>query len=125
MNLKFKFDKKNQNDPDNMQDPAASNDIEIYESESHARNVCFVEPSGRQIFLNYAYLVAGEFSPNESMITLTFTTHSVVLKGNNLEGLFESFANQTCRKIKAQDERYAQTLDPKDRFVREVVVKEI
>lgn len=77
-----------------------------YETEGSVRNLCFVQQDGKRIFLNYAYLVSGEYDPEASIITLTYTTHVVTLRGYSLEGLYENLMNQICKNIGCVDSRY-------------------
>ena len=58
------------------------------------------------MFLNYSYLVSGEYSPEENSIILTFTSHSFILKGVNLKGLFYDVMHQVSRQIICTDVRY-------------------
>lgn len=70
------------------------------------KNVCFVLLDGKHIFLNYSYLVAGEFFPEESKITLHFTTHVITLQGRNLENLYHDLMQHLPKIIIATDGRY-------------------
>jgi hypothetical protein len=74
--------------------------------ESHVRNVCFEQTDGKIIFLNYAYLVSGEYLPDENMIVLYFTSHTVTLKGVGLAALYQDFFTHTPKHIACSDERY-------------------
>lgn len=71
------------------------------------RNVCFVLPDGKHIFLNYSYLVAGEFFPEESKVVLHFTTHVISLKGQNLETLFFDLMQHSPKLIEVSNDRYS------------------
>ena len=78
----------------------------LYESEGPTRHVCFVRLDGSRIFLNYAYLVSGEYIPDTNMIVLAFTTHLVTLKGVHLEALYYQLMKQSNKQIICIDERY-------------------
>lgn len=83
-----------------------SNIINYEQAEKGQRNICFVLKEGKQIFLGYNYLVAAEYSPEENLITLTFTTHKVMVKGYNIEKLFEDLRQQIPKTLGVMDERY-------------------
>jgi len=127
MSLTFKFDKLNENNPkkrDGKKDmPGAEKDIEVFDKAGQVRNVCFIETDGKCLFLNYSYLVSGEFSPADRIITLTFTTHTIILKGHNLESLFEEFIEHLPKLIKCIDKRYEAMKDKSEGFVTEIIVK--
>ena len=96
--FKFKIDELRENDPTKQQ--------QTYAGESHVRNVCFVQTDGKMLFLNYGYLVSGEYLPNESAIVLNFTSHTISLKGTKLETLYQDFFSHVPRFITCTDERY-------------------
>lgn len=96
--FKFKIDEMRENNPGKQQ--------QIYAGESHVRNVCFVQSDGKMLFLNYGYLVSGEYLPDESKIVLHFTSHMITLKGTKLETLYNDFFSHIPRYITASDERY-------------------
>jgi hypothetical protein len=109
MNLTGNFDKLNRGKDGQNTDASNPNDtqeIENYSTTGHVRNLCFVQADGKRLFLNYAYLVSGQYSPEANTIRLVYTTHEITLKGRNLEGLFESLMAHVPRQIVAVDERY-------------------
>lgn len=110
MSLKFKFDDK-QNNPAQDQGSAsgAEQHIEKYGSPGEGKSICFIQPDGKKTFLNYAYLIGGELSPEEDQINLIFSTHHVELKGHALDNLFDDLAQSLPKTIKCSDERYLQT----------------
>lgn len=79
---------------------------EQYAGPGHARNLCFVWPDGRRAFLNYSYLVAAEYLPEDGAIRLTYTTHMVELKGIRLENLYDELMDYIPRMIVCVDKRY-------------------
>lgn len=108
--FQFRYQEMRDNNPGKSQPERMSgedNDL-FYPSGGGVRNVCFILPDGRHVFLNYAYLVSGEYNPDESMILLAFTTHTVLLKGVHLGELFEQFMAQLNRIVACVDERYNQ-----------------
>lgn len=88
----------------NEKSGSADKDIEYYEEQGHVRSVCFVQPGGERLALNYAFLVAPHYKPPD--IILTFTTHEITLRGHNLMALFDGFDTQTIRRVTAVDARY-------------------
>ena len=115
MSLTFK-------DDENEKNPAGEKEMEQYKTAGQNRNLCFVQPNGESLFLNYAYLVAGKFSPNDSSIVLAYTTHTVTLNGHNLDALYDSIMNQRQRTIICIDKRYAETMDETWPIVYEIIV---
>lgn len=87
-------------------DPTQKEQEENYPTGSAVRNVCFVQLDGSRIFLNYGYLVSGEFSPFDTKITLSFTSHIIILEGIKLEILFNDLMNHIPQCIVCQDVRY-------------------
>lgn len=109
MNLTGNFDKLNKSKDGQSNDPSKLNgdqEIENYSTSAHVRNLCFVQADGKRLFLNYAYLVSGEYTPEANMIKLVYTTHEITLKGCNLEGLFENLMAHVPRQIVAVEKRY-------------------
>jgi len=81
---------------------------QTYAGESNVRNVCFVQADGKMLFLNYGYLVSGEYLPDESAIILHFTSHRITLKGIKLETLYNEFFSHIPRYMSATEERYGE-----------------
>jgi len=90
------------------QNDADDNGIAKFEKDyTGVRNVCFVLLDGKHIFVNYSYLVAGEFLPEENKITLHFTTHVISLQGRSLETLYQDFMQHMPKMIIATNDRYS------------------
>ena len=104
-NFKLKFDELREGKPTEKGD-AVENTYETFDTPGHVRNLCFVWPDGRKKFLNYAYLVSGEYSPNDGSITLIFTTDTVVIKGSGLDGIFEALVNHLPMRICCKENRF-------------------
>jgi hypothetical protein len=117
--LNLKYDQMRGNDPQGQQEGSTEN----YPGENHVRNVCFVLQDGRMIFLNYAYLVSGEYVPEENAITLTFTSHTVTLTGVHLEPLFYDLMGHLPRRIACTDARYNEIDDEKRTVVNNISVR--
>lgn len=103
----------------------STNDIERFDTTANVRNLCLVDVSGKQVFLNYSYLMSGEFLPDENSITLFFTTHTVTLKGNNLEDLFEGLTTHAVKKIVRIEQRYKEIKTDTDIYIDEMQIIKI
>lgn len=99
-------------------------DISYFEpNENGVRNVCFVLLDGKHIFLNYNYLVSGEFFPEENRIALHFTTHGVTLKGYNLEKLYQDLVLHSPKMIVATNDRYSGIVNESISIVTAIEIK--
>src|SRR5690348_1824902 len=120
MSLDLKYGKvagKNSDQTDGSE--KKSDDIILHETESNVRNLCLVLAEGRQIFLNYSYLVSAELSDGNNFIQLLFTSHVVKIKGLRLEKLFEKLSSHMPAKIKCQEERYKYLKDEEVSLINE------
>ena len=106
--FKLKYNEMQENNPAHKEgeEKAAKVYDDKYAEPGHVRNLCFVWLDGKRTFLNYSYLMSGEYSPEENTIQLMFTTHAVVLKGVNLGELFYDVMSQMARQIVCTDARY-------------------
>ncbi len=111
------------NEQENAKVRANAPDIEFYDQYSGIRNVCFTHLDGSRIFLNYNYLVSGEYNPEQSQIVLGFTTHQITLKGVNLEKLFEELMFHSVKVIGTRDQRYNHLVGEDAVVVNNIVVK--
>jgi hypothetical protein len=118
---KLKFDELWENDP-TQKEAGEERSKQSFPSVSHARNLCIVWEDGKRMFLNYAYLISGELQPEDSTIALLFTTHSVQIKGSNLENLYEEFTGHLIKQITCTDERYNATVGTDETVVNEITV---
>lgn len=126
LNFKLKYDQMRESDPtkEELRSGSESKQVEeYYPNESHARNICFVWQDGRRIFLNYSYLVSGEYLPDESLIKLAFTSQALILKGVNLEGLFYDIMQHWVRQIVCVNARYNIIGEGEKPVVNEIIVK--
>lgn len=98
-------------------------DIELYDQYSGIRNVCFNFLDGNRIFLNYNYLVCSEFDSSKNQITLSFTTHIVILNGINLGWIFEELLFHSIQLISCRDVRYNQLLEEDCSIVNSIDIK--
>ena len=120
--FKFKFDQMRENIPHGSGDGDGSPHAEKYENAGNGRSVAFAWPDGRCQFLNYSYLISGEFSPVEQGITLVFTTHTVVLKGVRLQALFKELMDHIPKVITCAETRYNSILEPEQYAVNDILV---
>ncbi len=122
--FRLKYDELSENDPSQREfgeRMIAHNDA--YSDPGHGRSICFVLLDGKRLFLGYSYLMSGEYSPEEGSIVLTFSTHSVVLKGVNLEKLFYDILDQRAKQIACVDSRYNLLGDDEEPVVNDIVAK--
>ena len=118
--FKFKYDQMLENDPAS---PGNNNAGEnSFPKENHVRNVCFITPDKKHFFLNYGYLVSGEFDPDKDKITLIFTSHTVLLQGTNLEALFFEFIEHHPRLIHCEMDRYNVIANEKQSVVNVIII---
>lgn len=111
---RFRFDDILDNDPASSNNEAKEDGQglhERYPAHGNVRYLGFVWEDGRRLFLNYAYLVSGEYNPSERTILLGFTSHEARIKGIFLDGLYEALMAQITRLIVCQDARYNSTAD--------------
>ena len=123
--FKLRFDEMRDSDPTNSESTKQDANELFYQSLGHARNVCFVWSNEKRLFLNYAYLVSGEFNPNEekNLITLTFSSHTVSLHGYNLETLFTALMEHLPRFVLEIETRYALSAESKEAIVIEIIME--
>lgn len=77
-------------------DPNSEELMPYYDQPGHMRNVCFVWPDGRRVFISYAYLISGELTIDDDLnkIVLTFSNQIVIIKGYELKQLFVALMKQ-------------------------------
>jgi hypothetical protein len=123
--FKLRFDQMRESDPTSANASSGMTSESVYAQPSSARNLCFVWPDGRQLFLNYAYLIAGEFEPNsdKNLIRLNFSSHTVLLHGFSLDKLFTALLDQLPRQIVAVNPRYRLEEDVATSLVVEIIVE--
>lgn len=97
---------------------------EFYAEDGFSKNVCFIKEDGSRIFFSYSHLLTGEYLPLTPCISLTFSTHTVLLKGINLPVLFSQFMQHRVKQVVQTDARYNQLADEKQVTVNEILVTE-
>ena len=132
--FRLRYDELRDGNPAKISDKNSDEDIEsssqnenkFYDRPGNVRHLHFVWLDGRRMFLNYAYLVSGELNVTEdaNMISLCFTSHTVILKGYDLEKLFSKLGDQTSMMIAQVDPRYVDTLNEKSITVTEIFVEQ-
>ncbi len=128
MTLTGNFDKLNKPKTDETKEAerlAGEKEIELYPTGGQTRNLCFVQLDGKRMFLNYAYLISGEYVPEENTITLAYTTHTVMLKGHRLESLYESLMEHQVQRISCTDKRYLATKEDGESVVTEIEISPV
>lgn len=121
----FKYNQLRENNlttKNNAQSPNDENNTTTYYEQGGAKNICFVWPEGRKFFLNYAYLVSGEYQAEDNNITLIWTTHIVTLKGYQLEKLFDELMQHLPKYVVCVDMRYNQISENGKSVVNEIGV---
>ncbi|HVW96124.1 MAG TPA: hypothetical protein VHA56_09170 [Mucilaginibacter sp.] len=101
----MRYDQLKENNPTGGNSETTKN--ENFATPGHVRNLCFVWPDGRMKFFNYAYLVSGEYSLDESSIILIFTTETIFIKGFALNKLFQDLLNHVAKQIVCDSKRYS------------------
>lgn len=81
---------------------------EEFALKGNVRNLCFVMPDGSRHFLNYAYLLGGQYFSMDDSIILRFSFCEVKIKGYNLETLLLQLLEQLPQIILVKDARYVQ-----------------
>ncbi len=123
--FKLRYDQLRENDPTGPKQENGAGVNELYPHPGHVRNLCLIWPDGRRAFLNYAYLVAGEYEPNteKNLIKLSFSSHIVSLHGYSLETLFMALLDHLPRIIMATDPRYVLKEDKTKEVVVEITMQ--
>ncbi|MBS1596072.1 MAG: hypothetical protein JST90_17300 [Bacteroidetes bacterium] len=130
MRLKFKYDEvkdrtKPKSDTEKETEPETEG-VEIlqYKTISSNRRLCFVQQDGKRKALSYGYLSSLDYDPEESIITLEYTTrHVVTIKGTNLEDLYEEIMHEIARVIICTDKRYEETEVEGDVSISEINIE--
>jgi hypothetical protein len=102
-NSRYRFEEMQSNNL-NEKDQEPGN----YHQSQSVRNLWFEMADKSAIFLNYGYLVSGEYKPQDGIIHLIFTSHIVLLIGVNLDTLFLELLDHLPRKISCVNQRYQQ-----------------
>lgn len=79
---------------------------DLYPTPSNTRNLVFEWADGRQLFLNYAYLISCELAKENDRLTLTFTNCTISIEGVKLQTLFAQLQSHILRVIAEDNVRY-------------------
>lgn len=112
--FRLKYDELRENNPGAKEvSDNASMENKLHDKGGHARNICFAWPDGKRKFFSYAYLISGELIVDDevNVITLSFTSDVVTLKGYALEQLFIQLSNHAPSLVIQDDPRYAESRD--------------
>jgi hypothetical protein len=96
---------------------------DAYRTLTNTRNVCFIPRQGNAVFLNYAFLVSGEYDGDNSAIILLFTTHTVTIKGHNLGTTFWAFMEHIPRKLTVSEDRYRDIATDSDFEISDITIE--
>jgi len=123
-NFRWKYNEMQDGNPAN--ESAGDTDVtgDNYNSGSHTRNICFVLADGNRLFLNYGYLVSGEYLPEDRKIVLSFTSHTITLAGIYFEKLFYDLMQGLPRQLVCMDARYNSADEKKNPVVNEIIIHE-
>lgn len=122
--FKLRFDEMRENSPVKTEKPTEpDNDTGLYHASGYGRNLCLVWPDGRRFFLNYAYLISGEYNPGDPLneIILTFSSHTAILKGYNLQLLYMELLDHLPRVVEAVETRYVSGTELNESIVTEII----
>jgi hypothetical protein len=129
MNQKYKdkYEELRNNDIGQKEPISDKTEHEFYETPGNSRMITFAWQDGRKLFMNYAYLVCGELIEDgeSSIITLTFTTHTISLKGHLLENIFVSLIHQNAKILTEIYPRYKDNKSSEQSPILEILVKSI
>lgn len=103
---------------------ASSKNQKEYETPGLSRTLHFVWPDGERIFLYYFHGVKGKCSADETVLTLVFSSETIVLKGRKLGKLFEEVSQQLIREIPMVEERYLELEENEDWVVFDIKLAE-
>ena len=114
--FRLRFDEMRESDPTGTSPAgdagslAPSGELDHYAQAGQMRNVCFVWPDGRRLFLSYSYLVSAQLGASEGMqqIRLGFTSHTLVLTGLRLLPLYAALMEQRALHVRETELRYAE-----------------
>ncbi len=120
MSLKDRFANHSENAAEQPQ-PEEQKSVELYDTPGHTRNICFVKINGDRLTLNYRDLLSREYKIEPQKITLEFTTLIVILKGKNIEKIYEYILEERMKLIKETDERYSEIVPENDTLIKEIV----
>ena len=126
-NFKLRFDQMKESNPAENSDERELVSSSPEMGTTRPLNLCLTWPDGKRFFLNYSYLIAGEFTPEgeTNQIHLYFTTYHVSLKGYGLETLFMALLQQWPAQLISIEPRYVVSEEAPDGTIIEMTVEKI
>jgi hypothetical protein len=100
--FKSKYDQMRENVSSTASKPDDNNSSDS----GSIRNICFVLEDGSQQFLNYGYLISGIIDSEKIKITLSFSSHLIVIEGIQLTEMFWKIFNHRVSIVEVVDVRY-------------------
>lgn len=122
LNFKTNFEEFRESNLAGGAPPVHDKAVENFDSASQTRNLCLVWTDGRKKFFNYAYLISGEYQPEDGSIVLVFTSHTIVIRGFGLEELFGKLVQHLPYQITCSDPRYNETIETSQLIINEITV---
>lgn len=115
---RLRYEQLSEEDPtmkDQSIDPSSEELKPYYDQPGHMRNLCFVWPDGRRVFIGYAYLISGEMTIDGEInkIVLTFSNQIVTIEGYKMEELYQALMEQRMLYVAQFGERYISSCDTK------------
>jgi hypothetical protein len=123
MSLNKDFNKNESHSNDEKTVPTVPSFV-LYSEGMQVRSLTLVLTDGRHITLYYQYLMEGSYNSNESEIVLKFTTTTFLLKGSNLQTLFNAIMHYDVRTIHQIASRHVSVYDEDAAVVTEIQVGE-
>lgn len=124
--LNFRKLKENSNLASKPDESLEDNEaVKNYPTIGNIRNLTLVSVDGNKQFFNYSYLVTCEYLPEENLITLIYTSHTVIIKGLRLAPLCEALSLQLPETITCIEARYNSISEPEQSVVNEIIIQKI
>jgi hypothetical protein len=96
----------------------------LYTDRTPVRSLTLIFNTGRQVTLYYQFLMAGDYNPEQSEVSLRYTTCTVVLKGINMHILFSAIMFHDVRTVTQISSRHVKLYDEKNSVVTEINIIE-
>ena len=96
--------------------------VKNYPTVGNIRNLTLIAVDGNKQFFNYSYLITCEYTPSDNLITLIYTSHTVILKGLRLAPLYETLSLQLPESIACIEARYNSISEPEQSVVNEIII---
>ena len=118
--FKLNFDDSRAGKQTGQETGDAQGESALYDTPGNVRNLCFVWPDGRMKFMNYAYLVSGNYDSNNGEILLEFPESDITIKGGFLFDLFYELMENRRKIISITETRYTD-LNNNSAFISEII----